>query len=112
MTIDELIKKQEEFDAVHSGNFNWNQKIGDNNVEIFEFLLIALMGEMGETSNLLKKVLRGDYSLDDVYTDIKEEIIDMFIYVIKMCYQLDIDIETEYCKKMNKNTERFKLYEK
>ena len=70
------------------------------------------MGEMGETSNLLKKVLRGDYSLEDIYTDIKEEIIDMFIYIIKMCYQLNIDIETEYCEKMNKNAERFKSYEK
>lgn len=112
MTLNELVIKQAKFDALHSGNFNWNQMIDNNNIEILEFLLIALMGEMGETSNLVKKVLRGDFSLDDIYDEMKEEIIDMFIYIIKISYQLNIDLETEYCKKLAKNMERFKPYEK
>lgn len=40
-----------------------------------------------------------------------EEISDVFIYLIKLVYQLDFDLESEYFKKMKKNEERFKNYE-
>ncbi|XAM38298.1 hypothetical protein TPHSE_25820 [Terrisporobacter petrolearius] len=71
-----------------------------------------MVGEFGETSNLVKKVVRGDYKLDEVREELSEEIIDIFIYVIKLMYQLEIDVEDVYIKKMKKNEKRFMKYEK
>lgn len=110
MNIKDLIKQQEEFDSNFKGNFKWNEKINDENIELLNFLLIALMGEVGETSNLIKKVNRGDYKLRDIEEDLSEEIVDILIYTLKMIYQLDIDIEQAYIKKMDKNKERFKKF--
>lgn len=112
MNIQELIESQKEFDSRHKGNFNWDEKINDENIELLEYLLICILGELGETSNLVKKAIRGDYKLSDIKERLSEEIIDMLIYVIKLIYQLDIDVEKEYYKKMSKNEERFKKYQK
>lgn len=112
MTLNEIINLQKEFDSHHEGTFPWNIQITDNNLESLEFLLIAFAGEFGEISNIVKKILRGDYSLDDKKEEISEEIADMFTYLIKLSYQLNINLESTYVKKLQKNQERFKHYEK
>ncbi len=112
ISIKELLEFQEEFDKKHSGNFNWNEKVTEENVEILQYLLISLVGEFGEASNLVKKVLRGDKKLLEVKDELSEEIIDVLIYTLKLIYQLDIDIEKVYYEKMKKNEKRFKKFEK
>lgn len=111
ITINELIEIQKEFDKKHGIKFNWSEKITDNNLELLGFLLISLVGEFGETANIIKKVLRGDKKLNEVKEELSEEVIDILIYVLKLTYQLDIDIEKVYKEKMKKNNERFKKYE-
>ena len=100
MNIEDFIRYQREFDENHSSEFNWSEKITQDNIEILQYLLLCMVGEFGETSNLVKKVIRGDYKLNEIRDELSEEIIDMFIYVIKLIYQLDIDIEDIYLKKM------------
>lgn len=112
MTLQELMNLQETFDKKHTSKFNWSEKINDNNIEMLEFLLISMFGEIGETANLVKKSVRGDFRLSDIKDDLSEEIADIFIYLIKLCIQLDIDLEKSYLAKMEKNMERFKKYEK
>lgn len=112
MTLQELIEMQKEFDSRHTGNFKWNAEITDSNIEMLEFLLVSLTGEVGETANIVKKVVRGDFKLDDKKEELQEEIADVFIYLLKLSYQLDIDLEQAYMKKMKKNWERFVRYEK
>jgi NTP pyrophosphatase (non-canonical NTP hydrolase) len=112
MTIEEIIKKQQEFDKEHKSNFDWSQKIDDKNIEVLQFLLLSMVGEFGEASNLIKKVVRGDCQLKDIKNSLSEEIIDILIYVIKIIYQLDINLEEEYIKKMEKNKLRFEKYKK
>lgn len=111
MTIDQIIEMQKNFDKQHKGNFNWDQKITDKNIEILEYLLLCMIGEFGETSNIIKKVLRGDFILDEVRDKLSEEVVDIFIYTLKLAYQLDIDIEKSYLKKMDINKMRFKNFE-
>lgn len=111
MTIKELMVLQEEFDLKHRSKFNWSEKIDDNNIEMLEFLLISMFGEIGETANLVKKSVRGDFKLEVIKDELSEEIADIFIYLMKICIQLDIDLEENYLKKLKKNTERFKKYE-
>ena len=111
MTLSEIIEQQKQFDSTHSGNFRWDEKINENTLDVLQFLMISLFGEVGEAANIIKKIVRGDYSLEEKYPELSEEIIDIFIYLIKLSYQLDIDIEKEYMSKMAKNKERFKQYE-
>lgn len=56
MTLNELINVQKRFDGNHKGKFCWDEKISDDNLEILEFLIIALIGEVGETSNIIKRL--------------------------------------------------------
>lgn len=111
MHIKEIVKFQDAFDKKHKNKFSWNQKINDENIEMLEFLLVSLFGEIGETSNIVKKIVRGDFKLFEKKEELSEEIADIFIYLIKIANQLDIDLEKEYFKKMEKNSERFKKYE-
>lgn len=111
MDLFDLIERQKEFDDEHSSKFKWSSKIDKSNLDTLEFLLISVMGELGETSNIVKKILRGDYSLEDKKKDLSEEVIDILIYVIKMIYQLDINVEEVYEEKMKKNRKRFERYE-
>lgn len=111
MTLKEIIEFQKKFDSKHAGNFKWNEMITDENVEMLEFLLVSLFGEAGETANIVKKIARGDFKISDKKETLSEEITDIFIYLIKLVYQLDIDLEAEYFKKMNKNEQRFERYE-
>lgn len=108
MTLNEIIDMQKKFDSDHASRFNWDEKITDNNIETLEYLLLCLVGEFGETANIVKKTLRGDYRLNDVRGQLSEEVIDVFIYIIKLAYQLEIDIEQEYIKKLERNKLRFK----
>ena len=112
MTLQELIELQQEFDGNHNGNFKWNIKVTDSNIEMLEFLLVSLTGEVGEVANIVKKIVRGDFKLVEKKQDIQEELADVFIYLLKLSYQLEIDLEKAYMEKMKKNRERFLKYEK
>ena len=111
MTMQELIELQKNFDGKHKGNFKWNSKITESNIEMLEFLLLSLTGEVGEVANIVKKIVRGDFKLDEKRQDIQEELTDVFIYLLKLSYQLDIDLEKAYVEKMKKNRERFLKYQ-
>ena len=112
MTLKELTNFQEDFDSRHQGYFRWNSKVTDDNIELLEFLLVSLTGEVGETANIVKKIVRGDTCLEEKRDELREEIADIFIYLLKMSYQMDIDLEAAYLAKMKKNEERFRVYER
>lgn len=112
MTLNEIINLQKAFDEEHSSLFDWSNKITDDNLECLEFLTVALAGELGEFANIVKKIARGDFDINEKRKDISEEVADIFAYILKISYQLDIDLEQIYLDKMKKNKERFECYEK
>ncbi len=112
MQLQDIMKAQEEFDRRHSGRSEFFVEIDDAKVERLEHLIVCMAGELGELANLAKKAARGDFSLSDVRRDISEEVTDMFIYVIKLCNEMNIDLETEYHRKMQRNQDRFRRYER
>lgn len=61
----------------------------------------ALSGEVGELGNLLKKLRRGDFKLEDRKYDIADEIADIMIYLDILAYQLDIDLAEAVKSKFN-----------
>lgn len=112
MELTELMAMQREFDQRRAGKVEFYTEISDDNIRDLEHLVVCLVGEVGEIANLTKKLVRGDFALKEARPQLHSEIVDAFIYVIKMCNQLGVDLEPEYVKKLNTNVERFKHFER
>ena len=76
------------------------------------FTMLALSGEVGEASNLAKKIWRGDFPYSEKHEELCAEAVDIFAYLLKLAYQLDFDLESEYLKKMKYNEKRFGCYDR
>jgi len=107
-TLYELCTIQREFDEKHSiSGKGFYTEIDDKNLHELEHLIVCLIGELGEFSNILKKVVRGDYALSEVKSELDEELADTFIYLLKISNQFGVNLEDEFIKKVRKNTNRF-----
>lgn len=118
MNITNLLKTQIEFDKAHGwikDDEPFECKIDSINKDI-----IGIIGELGEFANIVKKInLDIDAGLIDesrlkfykFLPDLKEEVIDIFIYLLRIMYHIDINVEEEYLKKLEYNKERFESYE-
>ena len=80
--------------------------------------LIGLFGEIGEFSNLLKKIeIKLEHpaydgpSLTESRDQLREEVIDSLIYLIRLAAILETDLEAELFKKIQINHERYKSLE-
>lgn len=61
----------------------------------------ATVGELGELANLLKKVDRGDFTLDEVRQEIADEFADVQTYLDIMAMKLGIDLGRATADKFN-----------
>ena len=109
MDIQQFRKLQKEFDDNYIGPY-------DNLPADLLFLTTALAGEVGEFANLVKKYyrlkrknLRVNGEEDrDYLSEMKKEIIDVFVYFLIIANQLDLDIEKLYLANLERNKQRFK----
>lgn len=78
------------------------------------------MGELGEFSNIIKKLnLSKDIYKEEELSmhfhlsiaNLNEELIDTFIYLIRIATHLELNISEAYLNKLKVNEERFKIYE-
>jgi len=111
VTLKEIMKLQAEFDAKHAGDFNRTEPIATKNSYV-EHILVCLIGEIGEFANIIKKIVRGELSHEDVHQHLTEELADSFIYLIKLCNELDIDLQSAFDQRLEYNRKRFRVYEK
>ena len=117
MDLKELQKIQYNFDKNHE----WTLETKKTQ-ELIDWLrddTIGLIGEIGEFSNLVKKATLLREKGDELQTflhenkeNLKEEIIDSFIYIVRIATHLGVDIEDQYLKKLGENEKRFKKFEK
>ena len=103
--MEEIFKRLEQFDKPRGWD-TYNQ--ATNEKEKLNFLypqIVNLLGEFGEFANLVKKCKR-----DGIWEEekLKEEVADMFIFLIKIGRIIDMDIKKECLKKLDINEERFK----
>lgn len=72
--------------------------------------MMALVGELGELANFLKKVKRGDYSEHDdgVMTHVAKEMADVQIYLDILAFRLGVDLGRATLEKFNEVSERVK----
>jgi len=118
MSIKKISDEQHTFDKKHGWTVNTERT--NEVVEAINEDLIGLVGELGEFSNLIKKInfSKKNNSKTDFESTFKEtksllaeELIDSLIYLMRISNHLDLDIEKEYEKKLEYNKERYKQYE-
>lgn len=115
MELKQLVQMQRDFDERHG----WNP---DKTVPTAVFRavqddVIGMLGELGEFANIVKKItLEAKTSTDSDlagtigarHDRLSEELVDAFIYLVRLASHLGIDLEHAYLKKLRTNEERFK----
>lgn len=66
----------------------------------------AVAGELGEAANIIKKVRRGDMTLDEARGALAEELADVITYLDITAMQAGIDLGQATIDKFNKVSER------
>lgn len=109
LSLESIKNLQKDFDRNHSvGDKDFYVDINGSNIHELEHLIVCLLGELGEFANILKKVSRGDFSLEEVKDDLDEELVDTFIYLIKISNQFNVNLEKGYLDKLKHNKKRFR----
>lgn len=113
--IKDIVKFQKEFDEKHG--WIWDSENPDKRMNMLKYGALALSGEVGEFANLVKKVWRqldhdGMKPDEEILKKMKEELVDVFIYIITLSENLNMNLEKDYFEKMKFNEERFKKFEK
>lgn len=112
MTLDEIQAAQAAFDRAHVADAPFFEPITADNLEVLEHLLVCIAGEVGELANVVKKVRRGDHSLEQARPAIVEESADILIYIVKLANQLGFTLDDAFRDKLELNRERFRHYER
>jgi NTP pyrophosphatase (non-canonical NTP hydrolase) len=66
----------------------------------------ALAGEVGEAANIIKKIRRGDVSLEEIRGELGKEFADILAYLVLLAYQAGVDLEDAAIEKWNDVSER------
>ena len=98
MDLNKLKRNLAEFSAER----DWDQFHSPKN------LVMALTGEVGELNELFQW-LTEEQSKNLQNEEIKNEIADIFIYIIRLADKLDIDIEEAVKKKMEINKNKYPI---
>jgi NTP pyrophosphatase (non-canonical NTP hydrolase) len=67
--------------------------------------VMALVGEVGELANLLKKAQRGDF-IPDLNRDIEHELADIQIYLDLLAFRLGVNLGSATIRKFNEVSHR------
>jgi NTP pyrophosphatase (non-canonical NTP hydrolase) len=72
--------------------------------------VLALCGEAGELANIVKKIDRGTFDIDDanVRGMLKDELADVLIYVANVAAIIGMDLDQQVQNKMAFNETRFR----
>lgn len=107
MDLKELMRMQTSF-SESRGWFFHKAKNRKDFISKLQYDSIALAGEVGEFANIVKKILRsGEHPSEEMMQRLREELTDVFIYVILTSSLLNFDLEKEYLATLRKNENRF-----
>lgn len=118
--MNDSLKAIFEFQAKFDRRRGWDwskPKDEETRMRYLQHGTIALAGEVGEFANTLKKAMRhyestGELPDAETYQSLEEEIVDVFIYVVKISIALGLDLAEGYYDKMKVNDKKFANYVK
>jgi NTP pyrophosphatase (non-canonical NTP hydrolase) len=61
----------------------------------------AVLGELGEAANIIKKVERGDLTLDEARPDLRRELADVQTYLDILAFRAGVDLGAATAEKFN-----------
>tara|TARA_B100001057_G_C22076932_1_gene654253 strand:- start:62 stop:394 length:333 start_codon:yes stop_codon:yes gene_type:complete len=72
-------------------------------------LSMALSVEASELVEIYQWKKEDDYKTDDVKIKdaVKDELVDIFFYLMRMCHKTNIDLEKSFYEKMEKNKKKY-----
>jgi len=107
LELKQIFEIQRKFDR----KMGWNKyEKCDTPEDVLDFMqhfVMVMVEELGEISRVRKKFYRDKQSFD--VNSLKEELVDIFVYLMQGCMALNMDLEKEYMKKMKLNENRFKM---
>lgn len=68
--------------------------------------LTAVAGELGELANVLKKVRRGDLTLEQAQASLGKEAADVVTYLDILCFRMGVDLGVATVSKFNEVSDR------
>lgn len=66
----------------------------------------ACLGELGESANIIKKIERGDMTLEEAREQLAEELADVQTYLDILAFRAGIDLADATIRKFNKVSDR------
>jgi NTP pyrophosphatase (non-canonical NTP hydrolase) len=112
MTFSDLISRQVEADRRRG--FTLDADSEAERLTLVERDLVGLMGEVGEFANIVKKARLnslhakyGGQSLADVTAELRDELADAAIYLMRLSVMIAGDLEEDIVAKMRFNDERY-----
>lgn len=66
----------------------------------------AVLGELGEAANIIKKIERGDMSLEEARDKLSDELADVQTYLDILAYRAGIELDDATIDKWNRISER------
>ena len=74
-------------------------------------LSMALSVEASELVEIYQWQKEDDYKTDDVKIKdaVKDELVDIFFYLMRMCHKTNIDLERSFYEKMEKNRKKYPI---
>jgi NTP pyrophosphatase (non-canonical NTP hydrolase) len=102
--VQDFLDRLREFDKKRNWNGYDKEMTDQERIQYLSKILVATLGELGEFANEVK-----DCERDKTWKEkeLKEELTDTLIFLLKMSMILKMDVKEEFYKKMAKNEERF-----
>ncbi len=66
----------------------------------------AVCGELGEAANLIKKIERGDFTLEEARSDLAKELADVVTYLDILAHRAGVDLGAATREKFNEVSQR------
>ncbi len=108
MELSDLQQQQKEHDSTY-----WDNGAEQSLSGQLLMCAVCIAGESGEFAGIAKKIRLKEegcgypeYDNRELEKEVREELVDVFIYTLITANVLGIDIEREYQKKQQKNIER------
>jgi len=107
LTFKEFRAKNVERLALHKnrkGEYSHSKKDGSD--WILAQWSNAVAGEVGELANMIKKIDRGDYTLEEIKSELSDEVADIFTYLDILAFRMGMDLDKVLIEKFNKVSDK------